>query len=92
MRSRFVFLPVLLTLVLVLAAGTASAKFNFNFGRGIKGSGDMETRELDLKDFTRIDVGGAFDLEISFGDRQKLISRSKAPPTWRSASETGRRS
>ncbi len=57
-------------MVLCRTAGTAAA---FSIGNDtIEGSGDMETRELDLKEFQKIDVGGAFDLEITLGDEQKV--------------------
>ncbi len=58
-----------LILVVILAASQASA---FSFGKGKKGSGNLETRELSLDEFQAIEMGGAFDLEISFGDRQKV--------------------
>ncbi len=72
MRSRYsVMAPLLaVAMVLFLTAGNAAA---FSFGNDtIEGSGDMETRELDLKEFQKIDVGGAFDLEITLGDEQKV--------------------
>ena len=58
-----------LILIVVLAAGQATA---FSFGRGEKGSGDLETRELSLDEFQAIDLGGAFELEVSFGDQQSI--------------------
>jgi hypothetical protein len=70
MRSRFSVAATLMAVVLLLTAGNAAA---FSFGKDtIEGSGDMETRELDLKEFQKIDVGGAFDLEITLGDEQKV--------------------
>jgi len=71
MRSRYSVTAALLTVTLLLAAGQATA---FSFGKDvIEGSGDMETRTLDLKEFDSIDVGGAFDLEITLGDEQKVV-------------------
>jgi hypothetical protein len=65
-------LPVILTILILPAlAGGAHA---FSFGKDtIEGSGKMETRTLDLAEFSAIDVGGAFDLEISLGDEQKVV-------------------
>ncbi len=71
MRSRYLVMPALVAMVLFLAAGDAAA---FSFGKDtIEGSGDMETRELNLKEFDKIDVGSAFDLEITLGDEQKVL-------------------
>ena len=71
MRSRYSVVTTLVAVVLFLAAGQATA---FSFGKDvIEGSGDMETRTLDLKDFDSINVGGAFDLEITLGDEQKVV-------------------
>ena len=71
MRSRYSVMATLVALVLLLAAGNAAA---FSFGKDvIEGSGDMETRTLDLKEFEAINVGGAFDLEITLGDEQKVV-------------------
>ena len=65
-------LPALLT-ILIMAALTCPASA-FSFGKDtIEGSGDMETRTLDLDEFAAIDVGGAFDLEITLGDEQKVV-------------------
>lgn len=61
---------VLAGLALVTLVGDADA-FSFR-DQGIKGSGDLETREFDLKDFDEISVGGAFEVEIRFGDRQRV--------------------
>jgi hypothetical protein len=72
MRSRYSVTASLLAVavVLLLTAGNAAA---FSFGKDtIEGSGDMETRELDFKDFDKIDIGGGFDLEITMGDEQKV--------------------
>lgn len=70
MRARNLKLILIITLLLGLAAGQAQAWSINKHGHGIEGSGQLETRELQLADFTRIDMGGAFDLRVSFGDRQ----------------------
>jgi hypothetical protein len=71
MRSRYSLMAACVAMALILTAGSA---FAWSFGKDtIDGSGDMETRELDLKEFDAIDVGGAFDLKISLGDQQKVI-------------------
>jgi hypothetical protein len=71
MRSRYLVIPALLAMALVLTAGNATA---FSFSKDtIEGSGNMETRELNLKEFDAIDVGGAFELEITMGDEQKVV-------------------
>ena len=71
MRSRYSVMAAFVAMALFLVAGDATA---FSFGKDvIEGSGDMETRELSLKEFDEIDVGGAFDLEITLGDEQKVV-------------------
>jgi hypothetical protein len=72
MRARYLKIALILTLVLTVAGGQAQAWSIHKHGHGIEGSGDLETRELELDEFSRIDLGGAFDLEVSFGDRQKV--------------------
>ena len=58
-----------LVLILLMMASQAAA---FSFGSGKKGSGDMETRTMSLDQFEAIQMSAAFDLEISFGDKQKV--------------------
>ena len=73
MRSRYSVMAafVAMAMAMALVAGNAIA---FSFGKDlIEGSGDMETRELSLKEFDEIEVGGAFDLEITLGDEQKVV-------------------
>lgn len=72
MRTRYFKLALILTLVLAMAAGQTLAFSFHKHDNGIEGSGNLETRELDLKDFDRIDIGGAFDLHVTFGDRQTV--------------------
>ncbi len=58
-----------LILILLLSASQATA---FSFGSGKKGSGDMETRTLSLEEFQAIEMSAAFDLEITFGSKQRV--------------------
>jgi Putative auto-transporter adhesin, head GIN domain len=67
MNKRFFLVALVLIALLTVSQATA-----FSFSRGIKGSGEMETRELDLDTFTAISMGGAFDLDIRLGDRQRV--------------------
>lgn len=62
-------LTLSLALFVLLAASQAGA---FSLSGGKKGSGHMETRQLSLDEFQALDVGGAFDVEISFGKKQKV--------------------
>lgn len=74
MLTRYLKMTLTLTMVLALAASQSLA-FSFHghgHGRGIEGSGNLETRELSLDDFAKIDLGGAFDLQVRFGDKQKV--------------------
>jgi len=58
----------LVTLVALMAGGPTGS-----FAKStIEGSGNLETRELDLAEFTSINVGGDFDLEITLGDAQQV--------------------
>ncbi len=71
MRSRYSLMAACVAMALILTAGNAAA---WSFGKDtIEGSGNMETRELDLKEFDSIDVGGAFELKITLGDQQKVV-------------------
>ncbi len=57
----------------ILMCGTASADFLGIFGdRGIRGSGDMETRTFDLDKTNAVSIHGAFDLYVTFGKKQKI--------------------
>jgi hypothetical protein len=71
MRSQHLTTALLAGLALILLVGNADA-FSFHKGKGIEGSGDLETREFDLADFDEISVGGAFEVEVRFGDDQKV--------------------
>ncbi len=63
-------LAAALALMIVLAAGAATAGHHWK--KGIEGSGDQETRQLELGEFNRIAIGGAFELEASLGDEQQV--------------------
>jgi hypothetical protein len=69
MRCRHVSLLLVTLLLAVALAAPAQAGWG---KKGIEGSGELETRELDLKDFDAIELGGAFAVEVKFGDRQKV--------------------
>lgn len=69
MSARYLKLFTLVVCVTILTTMSTEA---FGWGKGIEGSGDPETRSLDLEDFTEIDLGGAFELEVSFGSRQSV--------------------
>ncbi len=72
--SRYLTIIATVTILMVMMSGPAMAfKFGKHLGfRGVKGSGDMETRELEMEDFDRVALSGAFDVEITFGKRQEL--------------------
>ena len=55
--------------LMILGAGNALA---FKWGHGIKGSGDLETRVVEVDDFTKVDLRGAFDVDIVIGRNQEL--------------------
>ncbi len=63
------FLPISLALIVLLVATQTAA---FSFSSGEKGSGQMETRQLSLEEFRALEVGGAFDVEVSFGNKQSV--------------------
>lgn len=70
MRSTRLTTTILAILAVSILVGNATA-FSFK-GKGIKGSGDLETRDFDLPDFDEISVGGAFDVSIRFAAEQKV--------------------
>lgn len=70
MRFQRLTTALVATIVLILLVGNAAA-FSFN-NNGIEGSGDLETREIDLKDFDEISVGGAFEVEVHFAKSQEV--------------------
>jgi hypothetical protein len=70
MRALPILRAVACGLILLLAAMPAAA-FDFG-GKGVKGSGKMETRELDLADIDALDLGGAFEVDVTFGDKQRV--------------------
>jgi len=66
MRTRLATTALLIALLALTTA--VSVQAGWNNDNGIKGSGDPETRTLELKDFEAIDVGGAFEIKITRGD------------------------
>ncbi|RKZ14849.1 hypothetical protein DRQ50_08330 [bacterium] len=71
MRFRHTVTTIAIPLLVLALALPAQARW-FGSGKGIEGSGDMETREFDLKTFEAIELGGAFSVEIRFGDKQSV--------------------
>jgi len=68
------WLPVL-TAILAIALLTAPAtagRHSWHDDDMIEGSGDIETRNFDLKAFEAVELEGAMDIEIVFGDRQSV--------------------
>ena len=72
MNTRITRLTALLVLTLLLVGSQAVAWDWHKHNKGIEGSGDMETRTLDLDSFDEIDIGGAFDVYVTFGDKQEV--------------------
>lgn len=74
MLNRHWKLIAAVSVLMILLSGSAMAsKHNIHFGhRGIQGSGDMETREIDLDDFNEVSLRGGFDVDITFGKRQQV--------------------
>ena len=72
MHTRYIKRILLITLVMVLGASQCLAFSFHKHGRGIEGSGELVTRELNLDEFDQIDIGGAFDLHVTFGDHQMV--------------------
>jgi len=73
MRFRSFAYLMSAVLLLALAVGPAFAGNWFNgHKKGVEGSGDLETRTLDLDDFDAIELNGGFDLQVSFGSQQSV--------------------
>lgn len=70
MRSHHLTTTIVAGLSLVLMVGNAAA-FSWP-DKGIEGSGDLETRQFDLAEFDEISIGGAFEVEVRFGDKQRV--------------------
>ncbi len=60
----------LMSALIVLA--TTGPGCVFHWGKGIQGSGDLETRTLDVKNFESVELQGAFDVDIRAGQDQML--------------------
>jgi hypothetical protein len=73
MRARHVFRAAVVGATLLPAGGAADARSHlWHRDRSIDGSGDLVTRTLDLDGFSEIDVGGCYDVTVSFGREQKV--------------------
>lgn len=79
MRSTRVTLPAgaarfvaLAAAVLVCSGAVTAAALDLSLGRGIKGSGKLETREIAVDPFDQLEVSGAFDVVVSVGGEQKV--------------------
>ena len=70
MRTHRMLLALVAALTLFVCAGPLAADSLAK--SSIEGSGNPETRELDLAEFNSINVGGAFELEITLGDAQQV--------------------
>ncbi|MBU0743618.1 DUF2807 domain-containing protein [bacterium] len=62
----------ILSIALITAPAAAGRHFRHHDGDVIEGSGVMETRSFDLKDFEAIELEGAMDIEVAFGGRQEV--------------------
>ncbi|MBC8425944.1 DUF2807 domain-containing protein [bacterium] len=66
-------IPAASVAILAAALVVASAAVaGVHWHDAIEGSGDMETRAYDLKDFQVIELTGALDIEVVFGDKQSV--------------------
>jgi len=71
MRKRLMTTALAAVLTVLLAAGGAQA-FWKKGGDAVEGSGDPETRTLELSDFDEVDVGGAFEVHVTRGDEYRV--------------------
>ena len=74
MHHRQLKMIAAVAVLMILMSGPALAfkSHKHIFNKGIEGSGKMETREVKVGDFDRLDLTGAFDVEIRFGKSQEL--------------------
>ena len=68
---RFRHMSLALTALLLVAIAIAPAQAGWG-KKGIEGSGNMETRTFDLDDFDAIEMGGAFAVDVRFGNKQSV--------------------
>jgi hypothetical protein len=71
MRKIMKTTGLVLVIAFALSAVTVQAGWSWK-SKGIEGSGDMETRELDLGGFDSINVGGAFELDVVMGEHYEV--------------------
>jgi len=57
-----------LAVLLVLSGAGVGCGYGFGSGPVVLGSGKLETREMDFSDFTRVEVGNAFHIEVVHSD------------------------
>ena len=66
-KMRILYLPILLVSLLVFFTGCITI-VGTGSGPVMTGSGSLETREMDYDDFTKIEVGYAFKVDITRSD------------------------
>jgi len=58
--------------LLAAALFAAPAAAGVRWHKAIEGSGDLETRSFDLKEIRAVELEGAMDIEVVFGDKQSV--------------------
>ena len=66
---RFRHIALAAAVLLLAAAKSHDAQAG---RKRLEGSGKLETRVLDLDTFVAVELGGAFDVTITFGDEQRV--------------------
>jgi len=75
MRKGKTLITITLGAMVLMAFSSVSAGnwFKRTFGdKGVKGSGDIITEDRDVKDFTRIETSGSFDVIVEVGEKQNI--------------------
>ncbi len=75
MIRRFLFLGLFISAV-ILYAFRGNGKFDGWWGSGVRGSGVERTETRELRSFKGVEVGGAFDVEITAGAKEHSIEIS----------------
>jgi len=60
--------PIYVLILVVLVALVITATGCEGFLSGVTGSSNIETREMDYTDFTAVEVGNAFEVDVSHGN------------------------